>query len=112
MEKAFWGNCIACTTGMFLRRSNHVVAGRPLLQPSLPRSLEFLDLTQELELLERTRLGLELGIPGISLLGGFNGGYYSYGVSVDAGAMKLTGGFYGLETGGGYRRTQSKRFIV
>lgn len=75
-------------------------------------SLEFRELTQERELLERTRLGLELGIPGISLLGGFNAGYYSYGVSVDAGAMKLTGGFYGLETGGGYRRIQSKRFII
>ncbi len=36
------GHC--CMTGMFLRRSNHVVAVRPLLQPSLPRSLEFLDL--------------------------------------------------------------------
>ncbi len=75
-------------------------------------SLEFRDLTQERELLERTRLGVELGIPGISLLGGFNAGYYSYGVSVDAGAMKLTGGFYGLESGGGYKRIQSKRFII
>lgn len=75
-------------------------------------SMEFRDLSQEREFMERMRFGVELGIPGISVLGGFNAGYYSYGVAVDAGAMKLTAGFYGLESGGGYRRVQSKRFII
>jgi hypothetical protein len=75
-------------------------------------SLEIRHLSQQMETMERIRAGLELGIPGISLLGGYNAGYYSYGVALDLGAMKLTTGFYGLEAGGAYNRIESKRFVI
>ncbi|MBY0517663.1 MAG: hypothetical protein K2P81_12175 [Bacteriovoracaceae bacterium] len=75
-------------------------------------SLDIRGLTQEMEMLERLRTGFEIGIPGISFLGGINSGYYSYGLGLDLGVMKLTAGFYGLEVGGAYNRTQSKRFVI
>ena len=75
-------------------------------------SVDVRGLTQEMETMERLRLGVELGIPGISVLGGINSGYYSYGVAIDVGILKVTAGFYGLEVGGAYRRTESERFVV
>lgn len=75
-------------------------------------SVDIRGLTDQMEFMERVRAGIELGIPGISFLAGFNAGYYSYGVALDVGVMKLTAGFYGVEAGGGYRRIESKRFIL
>lgn len=86
-----------------------------LYRTSLMRGSFALDvrgLTEEMEMMERLRLGVELGIPGISLLGGINSGYFSYGAAIDVGILKLTAGFYGAEVGGAYRRTRSKRFVI
>lgn len=75
-------------------------------------SADVRDLTEERELMERFRFGAELGFSALSVLGGINSGYFSYGLAFDMGLMKLIGGFYGVEVGGAYRRTQSKRFIL
>lgn len=75
-------------------------------------SVDIRGLTQEMEMMERVRVGLELGVPGVSALAGFNAGYLSYGVGVDVGFFKATAGFYGVEAGGAYRRTESERFVL
>jgi hypothetical protein len=75
-------------------------------------SLDIRGLTQEMETMERVRLGLELGTAGVSALAGFNAGYLSYGVAIDVGMLKATAGFYGVEVGGAYRRTESERFVI
>jgi hypothetical protein len=86
-----------------------------LYRTSLFRSTFAVDvrgLTEEMETMERLRAGFELGIPGVSLLGGINSGYYSYGVALDFAMMRLNAGWYGVEAGGAYRRTESRRFVI
>ncbi len=75
-------------------------------------SLDVRQLTQEMEMMERVRFGAEIGAMGFSALAGFNAGYLSYGAAIDVGLFKMTAGFYGVEVGGGYRRVQSKRFVI
>jgi hypothetical protein len=75
-------------------------------------SLDIRGLTEKMDTMERVRLGMELGIPGVSLLAGLNSGYYSYGLALDVGMLKATAGFYGVEVGGAYRRTESERFVI
>ncbi len=75
-------------------------------------SLDVRDLTEKREFLERFRLGAELGIPIVSVMGGWNAGYYSYGLGLDLGLLKLIGGFYGVEAGSGYRQTESPRLVI
>ena len=56
--------------------------------------------------------GAELSVPFISAFGGWSEGYLSYGASVKLWPLKLTTGFYGIETGTRYRQQQAKRFIL
>ena len=75
-------------------------------------SMDIRGLNEEQEFLERFRLGTELGTPIISFLGGWNAGYLSYGLALDLGAIKVTGGFYGVEAGQRYNQIESKRFVI
>ncbi len=61
---------------------------------------------------KRLRFGGQLGIPGLTFLGGINSGYYSYGAQVDLAFMKLTGGFYDVELGSKYKQIKSRRFVI
>lgn len=56
--------------------------------------------------------GTELSLPFISAFGGWSEGYVSYGVSVKFWPVKLTTGFYGVETGTKFRQQEAKRFIL
>ena len=69
-------------------------------------------LNEQVDFGKRLRFGAEVGIPGISLMGGFNSGYYSYGAQLDLAFMKLTAGFYDIELGTKYKQTKSSRFII
>lgn len=75
-------------------------------------SMDVRNLTQEQEFLQRIRVGTELGTPIVSVLAGWNAGYLSYGLALEFGMLKLTGGFYGVEAGSGYNQTESERFVV
>lgn len=69
-------------------------------------------LNEEMDFGKRLRTGVEVGIPGLSVMGGVNSGYYSYGASVDFGFIKTTAGFYETEIGSKYRQTKSSRFVI
>ena len=56
--------------------------------------------------------GLEVGIPLIRGMMGWNEGYFSYGLQVEIWLIKVLAGFYGVEIGGGYKDQQSKRALV
>jgi hypothetical protein len=75
-------------------------------------SMDVRGLNEEQEFLERFRLGTELGTPILSVLGGWNAGYLSYGVALDIGVLKATAGFYGVEAGGSYKQIESERFVI
>lgn len=75
-------------------------------------SMDVRALNEEQDFLQRFRLGVELGTPILSVLGGWNAGYLSYGAALDVGLLKIVAGFYGVETGGGYDRVESERFMV
>jgi hypothetical protein len=51
-------------------------------------------------------------MPLVSAFGGWSEGYFSYGASIKLWPIKLTTGFYGVETGTKYRQQQAKRFIL
>jgi hypothetical protein len=75
-------------------------------------SADVRSLNEEMEFGKRIRLGAQLGIPGLTLLGGVNSGYYSYGATVDMAFMKITAGFYDLELGSRYKQIKSRRFLI
>ncbi len=56
--------------------------------------------------------GAELSLPLISIMGGLSEGYVSYGVSLKMWPIKLTTGFYSVETGANYRQQEAKRFLL
>lgn len=69
-------------------------------------------LNEEMHFGKRLRLGAQVGIPGITLMGGINSGYYSYGATLDLKLVKLTAGFYDVEIGSKYKQIKSERFIL
>ncbi len=69
-------------------------------------------LNDQIDFGKRVRLGAELGVPGLKLLGGVNSGYYSYGAMLDLGFIKTTAGFYDVELGSKYKQIKSKRFVI
>ncbi|HLT22966.1 MAG TPA: hypothetical protein VKZ84_05970, partial [Bacteriovoracaceae bacterium] len=75
-------------------------------------SADLKHLNRDLEFRQRLKTGIEVGIPGLSLLAGVNGGYYSYGAKVDLGLMSLMAGFYDLELGHHYKQVKSRRMII
>ena len=56
--------------------------------------------------------GAEVSLPFVSVFGGWSEGYLSYGASIKFWPLKLTTGFYGVETGTRFRQQEAKRFIL
>ena len=54
---------------------------------------------QNMELARKTHIGGELSLPFVSVMGGFNGGYPSYGLGINIGLLKIYGGYYSIERG-------------
>lgn len=69
-------------------------------------------LNEEMDFGKRLRFGAQIGVPGLTLMGGLNSGYYSYGATIDLGFSKVTAGFYDMELGSKYKQTKSRRFVV
>lgn len=75
-------------------------------------SMDVRALNEEMDFGKRLRAGVEIGIPGISVMAGMNSGYYSYGATLDLGFIKTTAGFYEVEIGSKYKQTKSSRFVI
>lgn len=69
-------------------------------------------LNEQIDFGQRLRLGAQVGVPGLTLMGGLNSGYYSYGAMLDLAFAKITAGFYDVELGSKYKQTKSRRFII
>lgn len=69
-------------------------------------------LNEKMDFGKRLRTGVEVGVPGLSVMAGMNSGYYSYGATLDLGFIKTTAGFYEVEIGSKYRQTKSSRFVI
>ena len=69
-------------------------------------------LNEQIDFGKRIRLGAEVGIPGLKLLGGVNSGYYSFGATLDLMIMKFTAGLYDIELGSRYQQLKSRRFVI
>lgn len=59
----------------------------------------------------KIKLGSRLRLPLLSVYGGWNGGYVSYGVGFDLLFMNLKVGFYGTEIGSAYKEKESERIV-
>ncbi len=75
-------------------------------------SADIRQLSEQIDPLMRTRLGFALGLPGLTLMGGVNSGYYSYGAMLNLGIVKVLGGFYDLEMGNRANQIKNKRFVI
>lgn len=75
-------------------------------------SADIRGLNEQMDFGKRLRFGVEFGVPGLSVMGGLNSGYYSYGATLDLVFMKLTAGFYDMELGSKYKQIKSRRFLL
>ena len=69
-------------------------------------------LNEQIDFGKRLRLGLEVGIPGLKVMGGVNSGYYSYGATINLNFILLTAGLYDVELGSKYKQIKSERFVI
>lgn len=56
--------------------------------------------------------GMELGLPFISVLGGWGDGYFNYGLDIRLWPIQLIMGFYSVELGNSYREEEGKRAMI
>lgn len=75
-------------------------------------SLDIRALNEDIQLMQRVRAGIEVGLPGITALAGFNAGYYSYGAQLDLKLIKVMAGFYGVESGNMYKQIKAERMMI
>lgn len=75
-------------------------------------ALDIQAMNQNLEFGQMLHLGMELGLPIIKLLAGWNAGYISYGASFEFWGIEFLGGLYGVEIGNGYRVKEAPRAII
>lgn len=71
----------------------------PLNDPTLPT-------------MSKLHFGIDMGIPGIRLMTGFNAGYLSYGLKFNLWPIQLLIGLYGIETGYEYKQREAKRAVI
>jgi hypothetical protein len=69
-------------------------------------------ITSSIAFARQVHLGIEASIPFVTAFGGWSEGYLSYGASVKLWPVKLTTGFYGVETGTKFRQQEAKRFVI
>jgi hypothetical protein len=72
------------------------------------RNLENLNMA----LLSRTRIGLELGMPVLSVLAGYAQGYYSWGIRTNLLFMDIYVGFYDVEIGERLNQQKASRAVI
>ena len=75
-------------------------------------SLDAHPINETLDFARRMHVGLNVAVPFVDVLFGWNGGYLSYGASVNVLLGKLTAGFYGTEVGSSFGQLEASRLIV
>ncbi|MBF0301225.1 MAG: hypothetical protein HQK51_21125, partial [Oligoflexia bacterium] len=75
-------------------------------------SLDFHPINQSIDYRRMVHFGMEVGIPFLSVMFGWNGGYVSYGAALEIWPIKIIAGFYGVELGGEYGQEQGKRGLI
>lgn len=68
-------------------------------------------LDPQMSFFSKLKIGFKAAIPGLEFLMGINGGYWSYGLSADLFFLKLSVGFYGIETGRKFRDLEAERIV-
>jgi hypothetical protein len=56
--------------------------------------------------------GIQVGLPGLKVFAGFNGGYPSYGATIKFWPISITAGIYSIELGSSYRNNEGSRAIL
>ncbi len=64
------------------------------------------------ETASKLHLGMLLDFPLIDIMMGWNGGYYSTGISIDIPLFRISAGFYGVELGNSFKQKEAERFVV
>ena len=62
--------------------------------------------------ISKLKLGARLDFPIVDLFMGWNGGYMSYGLGVEAFFFKIMLGFYGIEIGQKFRQREGERVVL
>lgn len=75
-------------------------------------SVDVRGLNEQMDFGKRLRFGAQVGIPGLTFMGGVNSGYYSYGATLDLNFVKFTMGLYDVEIGSKYKQIKSQRFVI
>ncbi|MCO4754712.1 MAG: hypothetical protein KC478_09515 [Bacteriovoracaceae bacterium] len=71
------------------------------------------NLEQQMELMRRVRLGIEIGLtPAFAILGGLNANQYSYGFKLNTGLLKIYCGFYSADIGEKLGQQKSERVAL
>jgi hypothetical protein len=60
----------------------------------------------------KVHLGVELGLPLIDIRGGFNQGYYTAGVGLDLGILRVDAATYGVELGEYPGQREDRRYVA
>lgn len=66
----------------------------------------------DVQLGRKIHLGVELGLPLLDLRAGFNQGYYTLGLGLDMGLMRLDAATYGVELGEYPGQLEDRRYMV
>ncbi|MGB0454771.1 MAG: hypothetical protein ACPGJV_13765 [Bacteriovoracaceae bacterium] len=75
-------------------------------------SFDLHPINQGHDFLRMSHFGVELTLPFISLMSGFNSGYLSYGVELNLWLIRIVAGFYGVELSRGYKVDEGKRAVL
>lgn len=79
---------------------------------ALTLSADLKNLNQQMQLEQRTRLGVLVELAMIDLMGGYNAGYYSMGAGVDLGLIEVMAGFYDISLGEEFQQQKGRRLFV
>ena len=75
-------------------------------------ALDVHPVNETLPFMRRVHVGLDIGVPLLNVMFGWNGGYLSYGASINALIGKFTVGIYGIETGTSYGQLEASRGVA
>ncbi|MCB9025074.1 MAG: hypothetical protein H6625_02045 [Bdellovibrionaceae bacterium] len=66
----------------------------------------------DIQIGKKINLGLEVGLPLLNLRGGFHQGYYTLGVGVNLGLLRIDAASYGVELGAYPGQLEDRRYIL
>ncbi len=66
----------------------------------------------DVQLMRKIHLGVEIGLPVLDIRAGFNEGYYTLGLGVNLGLMRLDAATYGVEMGEYPGQREDRRYIL